>query len=126
MEITSQFVIKDNILNVSNNSENFRTCANNMKRTPIAAKLPKEIKTVLYQRPCTVQTARSEDCKNTQNKIRKQRAVCHTRDFKDAAKKLPSESVYAKLTGRRVSIASRLVKYLFFYLQFVIKSRKMF
>ncbi|XP_023300453.2 spermatogenesis associated 6-like protein [Lucilia cuprina] len=107
VEITTEISIKDKILNLNNNSKDLRNCTQFLRKPQSQKqKLSKDIKPILYQRPCTQQTIRSYDCLDNPSQKRKQRTVCHTRDFKEAIIKPSPESVYSKSTGRRVSIAS--------------------
>lgn len=103
METISEFYITDTVLNISNNSEDLKTTTNLMKKSQIAS----YAKPTLYQRPCTLQTLRSQDFLPN-SCMRKQKPVCHTRDRQISNKSL-NESIYSKSLGRRVSIASRWV-----------------
>lgn len=103
MEITSEFNIKDTILNINNNSQDLKTTTNLMRK----CQNTNCTKGTLYQRPCTLQTLRSQDSLSN-SCVRKQKQVCHTRDCETLNKSV-NETNYSKSLGRRVSIASTWV-----------------
>lgn len=107
MEITSEFSIKDKILNLSNTSEDLRKSHNILNKPQVKQQNLKSITPLKYQRPCTVLSNNSEEFLDQQLRKPKQRPVCHSREFKEAFKKSFNAKDYIKSTERRVSIASR-------------------
>ncbi|TMW50671.1 hypothetical protein DOY81_004239 [Sarcophaga bullata] len=100
VEITSEFNIKDTVLNINNNSQDLKNTTNLMRK----CQNTNCTKSTLYRRPCTLQTIRSQDSLPN-SCVRKQKPVCHTRDCKTLNISV-NETNYSKSLGRRVSIAS--------------------
>ncbi|XP_073840585.1 spermatogenesis associated 6-like protein [Musca autumnalis] len=108
VELTADFFVKDKIFNVGNLNEELKSFTHHARKplSGLAQKSMKHncnIKAHCYQRPCII-NAEPYDELSVCNGPRKQKPVCHARDFPGKSTK-PFEPIF-KTNSRRVSVVS--------------------